>query len=46
MEIPADCLVIEAAELSTDESAMTGETDPIKKDTYEHCLHFRNKYRK
>jgi P-type E1-E2 ATPase len=26
MEIPADGLVLEAAELSTDESAMTGET--------------------
>jgi len=31
MEIPADGYVLEAAELSTDESAMTGETDPIKK---------------
>lgn len=26
MEIPADGLVLEASELSTDESAMTGET--------------------
>ena len=31
-EIPADSYVIEAAELSADESAMTGETDPIKKN--------------
>lgn len=35
MEIPADCLVIEAAELTSDESAMTGETDPIRKDIYQ-----------
>lgn len=34
MEIPADCFVLEAAELSTDESAMTGETDPVKKDIF------------
>ena len=30
-QIPADCLVIEAAEMTADESAMTGETDPLKK---------------
>lgn len=30
MEIPADGLVIEAADLTTDEAAMTGEPDPIK----------------
>ena len=29
MEIPADGIVLEAAELSTDESAMTGETGKI-----------------
>lgn len=31
MEIPADGIVIAASELTTDESAMTGETDPIRK---------------
>ena len=31
MKIPADGYDLEAVELSTDESAMTGETDPIKK---------------
>lgn len=31
MEIPADGYVIHADELTTDESAMTGETDPVKK---------------
>ena len=43
MEIPADCLALEAAELSCDESAMTGETDPVKKNVYECCLEARNK---
>lgn len=38
MEIPADGLLLEANEITTDESAMTGETDPIKKNTYEKCL--------
>ncbi len=32
MEIPADGYVIEAAEITIDESAMTGEADPIKKN--------------
>lgn len=38
MEIPADCIVIEAADLTVDESEMTGETIPIKKDTYDNCI--------
>ena len=38
MEIPADGYVIQAAELTTDESAMTGETDPVRKDTLANCL--------
>ena len=42
MEIPADCVVIEAAELSADESAMTGETDPIKKNVLQVCIEKRN----
>ena len=29
MEIPADGIVLEASELSTDESAMTGETGRV-----------------
>lgn len=32
MEIPADGFVLEASDLAADESAMTGETDPIKKN--------------
>ena len=34
MEIPVDGLLIEASQVLTDESAMTGETEPVKKDTY------------
>ena len=35
MEIPADGILFEANEVTTDESAMTGETDPIHKATLE-----------
>lgn len=42
MEIPADSVVLEAAELSADESAMTGETDPIKKNLLSVCIEKRN----
>ncbi len=38
MEIPADGYVLEASELTTDESAMTGETDPIKKTILKNCI--------
>ena len=34
MEVPADCIVIEASELSCDESAMTGETNTISKNIF------------
>ena len=32
--IPADCLVLEADELLTDESNITGESDHLKKQPY------------
>jgi len=38
MEIPADGLLIISSEITTDESAMTGETMPIKKNTFENCI--------
>jgi len=38
MEIPADGFLIQASDLAADESAMTGETLPIRKDIYENCL--------
>jgi magnesium-transporting ATPase (P-type) len=34
MEIPADGYLIESNEITTYESAMTGETDPIKKNLF------------
>ena len=42
MEIPADGFVLEAAELTADESAMTGEGDPIRKDTLSEATRVRN----
>ncbi|KAL4441620.1 hypothetical protein ABPG74_021552 [Tetrahymena malaccensis] len=42
MEIPADGIVLEASELTTDESAMTGETDPLKKSTLSDCIKKRD----
>lgn len=33
MNIPCDGLIIKAVEVSTDESAMTGETDDVRKAT-------------
>lgn len=32
MEIPADGILIESNDIATDESAMTGETDPVAKN--------------
>lgn len=43
MEIPADGIVLQASELTTDESAMTGETDPIKKNILEKSREARDK---
>lgn len=42
MEIPADGFLVQSSELTADESAMTGETLPIKKDTLENCVLQRN----
>lgn len=38
MEVPADAILLEANEITTDESAMTGETDPLHKNTFQYCL--------
>lgn len=42
MEIPADGYVVEAAEITIDESAMTGETEPIKKNVLAECIKKRD----
>jgi P-type E1-E2 ATPase len=38
MDIPADGLLIESNEITSDESAMTGESDPVKKNILKFCL--------
>lgn len=42
MEIPADGYIVEAAEISVDESAMTGEAEPIKKNILSKCIKKRD----
>jgi len=42
MELPCDGYLTSAFEIKTDESAMTGETDPISKNTLEECVRLRN----
>ncbi|CDJ34218.1 LOW QUALITY PROTEIN: Ca2+-ATPase, putative [Eimeria mitis] len=37
-ELPADCVVISCRGLRMDESSLTGESEMIKKDTYEDCM--------
>jgi magnesium-transporting ATPase (P-type) len=38
MEVPADGLIIAGSDLTVDESAMTGETDPVKKNELQKCI--------
>ena len=38
MEVPADGFLIESNEIRADESAMTGETKPIKKNILQKCI--------
>jgi len=38
MEIPADGFILQGTDIVTDESAMTGESDHINKDTLEKCV--------
>lgn len=42
MDVPADGLVLDASEVKTDESALTGETEPIEKNSMSECLLRRN----
>jgi magnesium-transporting ATPase (P-type) len=44
MEIPCDGLVIEANEVQCDESAMTGETEPMIKCTISECIAKKNEF--
>lgn len=38
IEIPGDCIVVEANSVTIDESSMTGETMPMKKDGIARCM--------
>lgn len=42
MEVPSDGILIIGAEITADESAMTGETMPIRKETLIKCVSQRN----
>lgn len=42
MDIPVDMLVLEAHDITTNESALTGEPDAIKKKVYRECLEKRD----
>jgi len=41
MDIPVDGILISGADVQTSEAAMTGESDWMKKDTFENCLEKR-----
>lgn len=43
MEVPADGILIESNELTVDESAMTGETDPLNKNIILKCIEIKEK---
>ena len=38
IEIPADAVLLEGLSVQTEESSMTGETDPIKKQSLHECI--------
>lgn len=38
MNIPVDGILIKGSQVTTDEAAMTGESDKVKKDTIQNCL--------
>jgi len=42
MQLPADGLLVKESEVLCDESAMTGETDPLKKETMIGCISKRD----
>jgi len=38
IEIPGDGIIVEANSIQIDESSLTGETEPMKKDQIDQCL--------
>jgi len=45
MVLPADGVVIDAKDVTCDESALTGEPDMLKKAHHAHCCHIRDRLR-
>lgn len=41
MNIPVDGILIKGSQVTTDEAAMTGESDKVKKNTLQECLNLR-----
>ena len=39
--IPADILLVEGNGIKMDESALTGESDAMKKESYERCMELK-----
>ena len=37
MNVPVDGIIIKSSGVMSNESAMTGESDELKKDTFENC---------
>ena len=46
VEIPADAILLEGEGVQADEASMTGETDPLGKQTFHDCLARRDHVRK
>lgn len=38
MQVPCDAILVQGTSVAVDESAMTGESDELKKETQNHCL--------
>lgn len=43
MEVPADILILESHEITADESAMTGESEMIKKNNFSKIMELKKK---
>ena len=41
--MPADLLLVEGNGIKMDESSLTGESDTMKKETYQKCVELLNK---
>ncbi|KAM3130208.1 hypothetical protein pb186bvf_017708 [Paramecium bursaria] len=43
LDIPVDCLLLEGQQIQIDESAITGNSDPARKNTYKNCIGVRDR---